>query len=112
MVSYQGRARMEKWRLASSARIVIKLKSYLQNGISGAEWDFISGGEWDEEEDHDRPVFVGGVRRMLPDNAGGPAMSVMTVKPSDDVDEGGQTSDGKRKNNSGWMKVRGRGNDS
>lgn len=109
LVSHPGLLRMEKWRLASSARIVDKLKSYFQNEISGAEWDFISGGEWDEAEDHDRPVLVGGTLQTLVDKAE-TAMSVMTLKPSDDAD-GGMSGDGKRKGSSGWMKVRGRGDE-
>lgn len=107
LVSPPGLLRMEKWRLASSARIVDKLKSYYQNEISGAEWDFISGGEWDEAVDHDPPVFVGGTPQKLLDKTE-TAMSVMTLKPSDDADDG-TMDDGKRKGSNGWMKVRGRG---
>ncbi|KAF2772057.1 hypothetical protein EJ03DRAFT_307613 [Teratosphaeria nubilosa] len=104
LAGHKGLARFDRWRLSSSSRLVDKLRGYLTNEISGAEWDVISGGEWDEEEEHDRAVLVGGARHA------GPTMSVMTFRPSDDVDD--QTSDGKRnKKQSGWMKLRGRAGD-
>ncbi|KAH9826260.1 Vacuolar sorting 38 and autophagy-related subunit 14 [Teratosphaeria destructans] len=104
LAGHAGLARFDRWRLLSSSRLVDKLRGYLTNEISGAEWDVISGGEWDEEEEHDRAVLVGGAPHA------GPTMSVMTFRPSDDVDD--QMSDGKRnKKQSGWMKVRGRAGD-
>jgi hypothetical protein len=102
---HQSLARFEKWRLATPSRTMDKLRAYLQNEIAGAEWDYISSGEWDEEEEHEKPVLVGGAHRTM----GHAAMSIMTVKPSDDVDDA--MNDARRKGNSGWMKVRGRGGD-
>ena len=101
--SAAGQDLVRGWRLASPARLVDKLKSYLLNEISGAEWDFLSGEEWDEEREEDAPVLVGGARRSL--DRHGPALSVISVRPSDGADDIpmpiGKTN--------GWMKVRGRG---
>jgi hypothetical protein len=85
-------------------KLTDQLKSYLRREAARAEWDFIDTTEWDDELEDERPVFVGGARRRSLD-AKGPAMSVMTVKPSDDVDEALRPAEGGK----GWMKVRGRG---
>ncbi|KAK5120377.1 hypothetical protein LTR85_006316 [Meristemomyces frigidus] len=108
LAGFEGLALMHGWRLASPARLVDKLKSYLLNEISGAEWDFLSDKEWDEERADELPVLVGGARRSL--DRHGPAMSVMSVAPHDGADDE-QSESGKPKGSSGWMKVRGRGGD-
>ncbi|KAK3054455.1 hypothetical protein LTR09_004724 [Extremus antarcticus] len=86
-------------------KLTDQLKSYLRREAQRAEWDIIDTQEWDEELEVERPVLVGGTRRSL--DAKGPAMSVMTVKPSDDEALPRVTE--AAKGNSGWMKVRGRG---
>jgi hypothetical protein len=93
-----------KWAV-SIPRLTDQLKSYLRRESQRAEWDIIETTEWDEETEDDRPVFVGGARRSLEGKH--PAMSVMTVKPSDDVDVD-QDRAATGKGNNGWMKVRGR----
>lgn len=108
LASATGLDLMKDWKLASSARLADKLRSNLLADISGAEWDFIEGEEWDEDREEDRPVMVGGSRR--PQESRYAAMSVISVKPSDGAEDEdiGSASDAKRKGNSGWMKVRGR----
>ncbi|TKA82858.1 hypothetical protein B0A55_00985 [Friedmanniomyces simplex] len=90
-------------RLPPVIRLTDALKAYLVNEISGAEWDYMSGEEWNEEREDEVPVLVGGARRSL-DRAGEPAMSVMSIAPQD-----GASEDVGKKGSSGWMKLRGRG---
>ncbi|KAK4550019.1 hypothetical protein LTR36_002986 [Oleoguttula mirabilis] len=101
LAGFEGLALLHGWRLASPARLVDKLKSYLLNEISGAEWDFLSDKEWDEERADELPVLVVGERGSGEQH--GPAMSVMTVAPHDGADE--ERSEGKAKGSSGWMKL-------
>lgn len=105
----EGLELLRAWRLASPARLVDKLKSYLLNEISGAEWDFLSNEEWDEDRVEDMPVLVGGARRSL--DKQGPATSVMTVAPHDGAEDEQRAEMGRAKGGNGWMKVRGRGGD-
>lgn len=96
----QADDQLPEWKL-SITKFVDHLKSYLRNEAARAEWDIITDTEWDEELEHEKPVLVGGYKRS-------PAMSVMTVKPSDGDDEvvvAGNVADKAK----GWMKVRGRG---
>jgi hypothetical protein len=94
---------LPEWKL-SITKFVDQLKSYLRNEAARAEWHIVDDTEWDEELEHEKPVMVGGMRRS-------PAMSVMTVKPSDGDDDvmGPTNAAGAAKGNSGWTKVRGRG---
>ncbi|GIZ43416.1 hypothetical protein CKM354_000664400 [Cercospora kikuchii] len=102
---------MKNWRLASSTRLADKLRSHLYNEVSRAEWDVVEMEEWDEESTGDAPVLVGGSRR--PFESRHPAMSIMTVAAHDGAEEDRSSSaadEGQRKKQvSGWMKVRGRG---
>ncbi|KAK8219821.1 hypothetical protein M8818_000795 [Zalaria obscura] len=88
---------LRNWRLASPARLIDKIKSHLLTEMSGAEWELLDEKEWNEEREDEQAVLVGGPRRK--EMVG--EMSVMTA-----VGEG----EGKRES-SGWMKVRGRGNE-
>lgn len=106
LFSAEGRELVRSWRLASPARLIDRFKSYLLAEISNTEWDFVDDDEWDEEQENEKAVLVGGARRSL-DSKYEPAMSVMTVAPSD----GAAEVPSKAKGSSGWMKVRGRGSD-
>ena len=94
---------LPEWKV-SITRFVDQLKSYLRNEAARAEWHIIDDTEWDEEMEHEKAVLVGGMKRSL-------AMSVMTVKPSDDYDDdmAPRSAAVDPKGKSGWMKVRGRG---
>jgi hypothetical protein len=98
----QSEDQLPEWKL-SITKFVDQLKSYLRNEAARAEWDIITDTEWDEELEHEKPVLVGGYRRS-------PAMSVMTVKPSDGEDDiiSPANAAGAAKGSSGWMKIRGR----
>ena len=101
----QAEDQLPEWKL-SITKFVDQLKALLRNEAARAEWHIIDDTEWDEEMEHERPVLVGGYKRS-------PAMSVMTIKPSDGDDE---IMDPKNiaaaaKGRSGWTKVRGRGGD-
>jgi len=91
------------WRIPPVIRLTDALKAHLVNEISGAEWDYMSGEEWNEERQDEMPVLIGGARRSI-DRDEEPAMSVMSIAPNDGAGE-----DVGRKGSSGWMKVRGRG---
>ncbi|KAK0938844.1 hypothetical protein LTR29_009578 [Friedmanniomyces endolithicus] len=91
------------WRIPPVIRLTDALKAHLVNEISGAEWDYMSGEEWNEERQDEMPVLIGSARTSL-DRAEEPAMSVMSIAPNDGAGE-----DVGKKGNSGWMKVRGRG---
>ncbi|KAK5696873.1 hypothetical protein LTR97_008179 [Elasticomyces elasticus] len=95
------------WRLPPALRLADKLKAHFMNEFTGAEWDHVSDNEWHEERPEDGHVFVGGAARQSLDQAGGPAMSVMSLRPSDGADD-----EIGRREKSGWMKVRGRGAES
>ena len=95
---------------ASIVKLVDQLKVHLRRESQRAEWDFIEQTEWDEELEEDRPVFVGGGQKRL--DARGAAMSVMTVKPSDDEALPRVSVGEEREPSSGWTKIRGRGGDS
>lgn len=95
------------WNI-SIHKLTDQLKTYLRREAQRAEWDIIEQNEWDEELEDERPVFVGGARRVH--ESKGPAMSVMTVKPSDD--EALPHSPDVVRGQSGWTKVRGRPGDS
>ncbi|KAK5133274.1 hypothetical protein LTR08_008008 [Meristemomyces frigidus] len=110
IAGFEGLERLNGWRLATASptRLLDKLKSYLLNEISGAEWDFLSDKEWDEERDDELPVLVGGTEQPL--DARETTMSVMRVAPQDGAASERLGLD-KAKGTSGWMKLRGRGND-
>lgn len=89
---------LQNWRLSQPHRLIDKLRNYFLNEITGAEWDVLSDGDFDEERADEVPVLVGGAKRKVLENRH-PAMSVMTVAA--DVD-------GQPRGEAGWMKVRGR----
>ncbi|KAK0889630.1 hypothetical protein LTR02_015306 [Friedmanniomyces endolithicus] len=91
------------WRIPPVIRLTDALKAHLVNEISGAEWDYMSGEEWNEERQDEMPVLIGGARTSI-DRAEEPTVSVMSITPNDGAGE-----DGGKKGSSGWMKVRGRG---
>lgn len=96
------------WRI-SVTRLTDQLKSHLRHELQRAEWHIVEDTEWDEVLEVDQPVLVGGARQYS--EAKGPAMSVMTIKPSDGADDEDATLGDRAKGRSGWMKVRGRGGD-
>lgn len=96
-----GAALMQNWRLAQPHRLIDKLRNYLLNEITGAEWDVLSDGDFDDERADEVPVLVGGAKRKVLQNRH-PAMSVMTVAAD---------ADGRPRGEAGWMKVRGRNGD-
>lgn len=96
--------RHESWQI-SVTRLTDQLRSYLRNETARAEWHIVDDTEWDEEVEHEKPVLVGGARRP------GPAMSVLSVKPSDGMDEDERPALAGKKN-AGWMKIRERGGES
>lgn len=96
----------DAWRV-SVTTLTDKLKSYLRSEASRSEWHVVDYKEWNNME-HDPAVMVGDTSApRRPENARGPAMSVMTVSPHDgaDDDEAPPTAKG----GSGWTKLRGRG---
>lgn len=101
----QTEDQLPEWKI-SITKFIDQLRAYLRNEAARAEWDIIDDTEWDEELEHEKPVLVGGYKRS-------PAMSVMTVKPSDGDDEmmHPMGMPGGPKGSSGWMKLRGRGGD-
>ncbi|KAI7529807.1 hypothetical protein KC331_g15011 [Hortaea werneckii] len=104
LAGYEGLDILSAWRLPSSSRLVDKLRSFLINEISGAEWDFLSDKEWDEERADEMPVLVGGERKAA--SRQDPAMSIMTVTSHDRNDI--STQNERQRGTSGWTKVRGR----
>ncbi|KAI6888401.1 hypothetical protein KC360_g1884 [Hortaea werneckii] len=101
---YEGLNILSAWRLPSSSRLVDKLRSFLINEISGAEWDFLSDKEWDKERADEMPVLVGGERKAA--SRQDPAMSIMTVTSHTRDDPSAQNE--RQRGTSGWTKVRGR----
>ena len=103
LVGYEGFALFnhEAWPV-SVTRLTDHLKSYLRQETARAEWHFIDDTEWDEELEADKPVLIGGARRALD-----PAMSVLSVRPSDGTDEADVSN--RERGTSGWTKLRGRG---
>ena len=101
----QAEDQLPEWKL-SITKFVDQLKALLRNEAARAEWHIIDDTEWDEEMEHEKPVLVGGYKRS-------PAMSVMTIKPSDGDDEimDPKNAAAAAKGGSGWTKVRGRGGD-
>ncbi|KAF2482223.1 UV radiation resistance protein and autophagy-related subunit 14-domain-containing protein [Neohortaea acidophila] len=85
-------------------RLTDQLKSYLRQETARAEWHFIDETEWDEQREDERAVLVGGSRALQDPN--GPAMSVLSVRPSDGTDEANLPV--RERGSRGWMKVRGR----
>jgi hypothetical protein len=112
LAGLEGLNFMKDWRIGSSGRLADKLRSYLLNEITGAEWDVLDKGEWDEDREDERPVLVGGSQR--PNESRYATMSIMTVAPHDGADEERSSSaaEGKQKaGKTGWMKLRGRSED-
>lgn len=97
-----GMAFMKDFKLGSPARLNDKLKTFLLNDMSGADWDLLEDKEWDEDREDEKPVLVGGSKR--PQESRYAAMSVMSVAPHDERTHEDEAS--KRQGN-GWMRVRG-----
>jgi hypothetical protein len=102
LASPEGAEFMKDFRLSGPSRLADKLKNTLLGEVSGAEWELLEEKEWDVEREDERPVLVGGSHR--PKESQYAAMSVMSIKPSDDSTE----DEARRRGNSGWMKIRGR----
>jgi len=96
-----GAALIQSWRLAQPHRLIDKLRNYLLNEITGAEWDVLSDGDFDDERADEVPILVGGAKKKVLEDRH-PAMSIMTVAADPD---------GRPKGEAGWMKVRGRSGD-
>ncbi|GAB7354084.1 hypothetical protein MBLNU459_g4656t1 [Dothideomycetes sp. NU459] len=62
LASHEGAQAMHGWKSATPARIIDKVKSYLQTEISGADWEMIAEEEWDAEREDEQAVLVGGTR--------------------------------------------------
>lgn len=112
LAGYDGLSFMKDFKLGTQARLGDKLKTFLLNDMSGAEWDLLEGREWDEEREDERPVLVGGSKRPQESKhaamsvMSGPAISMMSVAPHDHA--AAEDEERRRKGNSGWMKLRGR----
>lgn len=108
LVSYSGFMLFtpEAWPV-SMTRLIDHLKSHLRQETQRAEWHFVDDTEWDEDREDERPVLIGGARR--PQGGPDPAMSVLSVKPSDGTDEADLPI--RDRGATGWMKVRGRGSE-
>lgn len=93
----------------SIPRLTDRLRAHLREETADAVWHVVDDPEWEQELERDRPVLVGGMRRSL--DAKGMAMSVLSVRPSDGVDESESAGavDKRVRSHSGWMKVRGKG---
>lgn len=104
LAGYDGLAWMKDFKLGLSARLGDRLKTFLLNDMSGAEWDLLEGREWDEDREDERPVLVGGSKR--PQESKYAAMSMMSVAPHDyTTEEDERKRKGKEKG--GWLNVRG-----
>lgn len=100
LAGYDGLAFMKDFKFASPARLGDKLKTFLLNDMSGAEWDLLEGREWDEDREDERPVLVGGSKR--PQESRYAAMSVMSINGMDE-ERNERTATG-----GGWTRIRGR----
>lgn len=100
LAGYDGLAFMKDFKLGSPARLGDKLKTFLLNDMSGAEWDLLEGREWDEEREDEKPVLVGGSKR--PSESKYAAMSMMSVAPHDYDEE-----ERKQNGNRGWLSRKG-----
>lgn len=103
LAGHDGLTFMKDFKLGLPARLSDKLKTFLLNDMSGAEWDLLEGREWDEDREDEKPVLVGGSKR--PQESRYAAMSMMSVAPHDERTD--EEEERKRKANGGWMKVRG-----
>lgn len=109
LASSEGYELLKDWKVASLQRLTDKLKAHFMSEMSGAEWDVIEEREWDEQAEHEMPVFVGGSGR--PQDSRHPAMSVMTVVPHDTTeDDQAARSDmtSPKKHDNGWTRLRSR----
>lgn len=96
------------WRV-SVTTLTDRLKAYLRTEAARSEWHIIDDTEWDDVQEHEQAVMVGGASMLRqPLNAKGPAMSIMTVLPHDGAEDATAAA-GKGKGSSGWTKLRGRG---
>ncbi|KAI5273338.1 hypothetical protein E4T47_03412 [Aureobasidium subglaciale] len=86
---------MRNWRAASFARFLDKIKQILFQDMSGAEWEVISGDDFEQEE----AVLVGGSRKSRP-AAPASSSSAKRIPESDDM----ATDDG----NKGYLKLKSR----
>ncbi|KAI5258629.1 hypothetical protein E4T42_00348 [Aureobasidium subglaciale] len=86
---------MRNWRAASFARFLDKIKQILFQDMSGAEWEVISGDDFEQEE----AVLVGGSRNSRP-AAPASSSSAKRIPESDDM----TTDDG----NKGYLKLKSR----
>ncbi|GAB7363830.1 hypothetical protein MBLNU230_g4396t1 [Neophaeotheca triangularis] len=103
----EGTGIFQGWKLASSQRLVDRLKSHLQAEMSGAEWEVLEEREWNEDREDEEAVLVGGTRPS-PD-ARHPGMSIMTVAHDDGFGDGPEPSSlSSNRGASGWTKLRGR----
>lgn len=100
IASYEGAQAMHGWTSATPARIIDKVKSYLQTEISGADWEVIVEEEWDAEREDEQAVLVGGTRNA---EASRVAASKMSIADSNNEDAGSRG-----KGTSGWTKLKSR----
>jgi hypothetical protein len=90
---------MRVWRTASFTRFLDKIKQILVHDMSGAEWEVISGEDFDYEREDEQAVLVGGSR------ASRPAASIASVSSKRLVESEDATGDD---GNRGYLKLKSR----
>lgn len=101
IASHEGAEAMHGWKSATPARIIDKIKSYLQTEISGADWEVIVEEEWDAERDDEQAVLVGGARNAEASRV--TANNLSTADATNEADAGI-----KGRGTSGWTKLKSR----
>ncbi|CAD0113043.1 unnamed protein product [Aureobasidium uvarum] len=97
-VSAEGLDAMRSWRAASFARFLDKIKQILLQDMSGAEWEVISGDDFEQEE----AVLVGGSRGSRAAASVGSSSTKRVVESEDVLGEDG---------NKGYLKLKSRTGD-
>ncbi|KAG9740218.1 hypothetical protein KCU59_g8081, partial [Aureobasidium melanogenum] len=93
--SIEGLDAMRNWRAASFARFLDKIKQILLQDMSGAEWEVISGEDFEQEE----AVLVGGSRGSRVATSVGSSSAKRVPESEDVVGEDG---------NKGYLKLKSR----
>lgn len=97
--SVEGGDVMRNWRTASFARFLDKIKQILFHDMSGAEWEVISGDDFDYERDDEQAVLVGGSRASRPAASITSSSSRRVVESEDAAGDDG---------NKGYLKLKSR----
>lgn len=83
LASAEGIGVMHNWRTASFTRFLDKIKQALVQDMSGAEWEVISGDDFDREREDEEAVLVGGSRRNRPDTSLGVSNARQSIDNND-----------------------------